>query len=94
MLRRNASQLELSERALLPPVEFPDLASSTLLEEGSHSKRSVPHSGGIAPCDAGDGRGVEVIVVVVGLYDHVDRWKSIELDGCRYPSFRANELNG
>ena len=93
MLGRNAGQVEVSYAAFLPPISFNNVASSAMAEEICRPERSVPHSRRVTLDQARDCRSVEMIVMVVGKYDHVDRGQSIELYPGRNPTSGAGKLH-
>jgi hypothetical protein len=64
-----------------------------MAKEICRPERGVPHSSRVTLDQACDCRSVEVIVVVVRKYDHVDRWQSIELYPGRNPTSGAGKLH-
>jgi len=92
MLGRNASQAERSDHALLPPISFRYFPGSAGSQERAQTQWREPRHRGITSGDVGDGRGIEVIVMVVGENYDVDRRQAVEIHSWRDPATGPDEL--
>ena len=91
MLRWNAGELERTDRGLLPPVAFRHLASTARPQEFGDSEGSEPCNRGIAAYEPPDGGSIEMVVVIVGENNGVDRWQIVEVDSGRHHAARTGE---
>src|SRR5687767_15466826 len=86
VLGRHAGELKRPNLTLLPPVAFDNAAGPVPTQEVRDAKRREPRNRRITSYQPPDSRDIEVIVVVVGQYDSVDRRQRIEVYRRRYTS--------
>src|SRR5205814_8388213 len=70
--RRRRRDAQRCNRALLPPVELHHLTSTATLDERRETQGQNPHGLGVGSCQAPDGGGVEMVVVIVRLQHDIE----------------------
>ena len=95
MHRRGCRDAERSDGVLLPPVQLshPMVTYAALANKGRKPERHDPGRFRMRPCQAPNGRGIEMVVVVVRLQDDVERWHVFERDPRPDPAPWAGELD-
>src|SRR5688500_10754429 len=78
--RWRCRDLQSAHGGCLPPVELPHVSDAIASEEDAATKRTEPARRGLVPREPFDRPPIEMIVVIVGLQDEIDRWKHLERD--------------
>jgi hypothetical protein len=92
MLGGKAGQAQVSERTLLPPVTLYDVTCSLAAKKVSYSERRVPLCCGIALGEAGYGRRVKMVVMVVRKNYGIDGRQPVKVHRWWHPPPRSGEL--
>src|SRR6266446_5773232 len=96
MLRRCGPDSDRPDLFLAPPVELGDRVnrSTALLDERRETQRHDPRRLRMRPRQASNCLRVEMVVVVVRLHHHIQRWQVFEHDPRRHPAARAANWTG